>query len=420
MLIDLSNFKFPSAFSYKYYAGGRQCSQEYFPRLGDVDSSFGMLLSPEKIVKIPSNYTTYINNVLGGSLANAFKNCSNLEIDCELLADIIPSSLAYTFYNCKSVKNIDKLNLSLISNSNLLTSTFYNAKLDEIPKNFLDKMQSLVTAKPFINRKIKYIDELKMTNSLSSSANTISLINKLYIPLGSEDLSYCGTIDSINYIEISRNSSEVIGAYNTIINKIGVINSTNYRPLEFNSKSFPKSVDAFPYYNKSTIYSIPTSTGYEYWADYIEVNTNACKNITERSIVLSEHISTLDNKLSDFNIRIPYNKILKAVTDYNHTFEIESIKTMRTTESIINVENAKYKSVSNDTENKDVIITVDFTDIQDDSISTININKLYLEYTAKIDGYQFTGRTLVNVDIKYDFTLDENIDMSIAIVEDEQ
>ena len=78
-----------------------------------------------------------------------------------------------------------------------------------------------------------------------------------------------------------------------------------------------------------------------------------------------------------------------------------------------------YNSTSFNNDTKNIIIDVNFTNIKDDSISTIRLSNLGLYYTAKIDDYDFTGKTIVDLTIQYDFTTNENVDMSLSLVDDD-
>lgn len=414
LLFDLSHFTFPSGDFIYTNPNGK--TKSYTIRLGYItvlssDNSFGGIIGTDKIVKIPSGYIDRLN----GSLYGAFTNCSNLDVDCKSLIGIKPTSLSYAFYKCKSVKNINYIDLSNITSYSDLDSAFNSTELEEIPENFLSKMAELTSAKPFMYCKISYIDEVKDEHFLINTGNTISKINKLNI--NGYTFQYCGTINNINYIQNNYTSSYV-SSYKTVISKIGVINSPNYSGFAFNSDSFPESVVAFPYYNFTSTFSIPNSTGYEYWADYIKEDTIACKNITERSLVISDHIDTLDSTLKNFKVKIPYNELLKAVANYNHTFEITELKSIFTNAKRT-VTNAVYNSISFDNDTKEVIIDIDFTNIEDDSISTIRCSELGLYYTAKIDDYDFTGKTLVDLTIQYDFTINENVAMSLSLIDDD-
>jgi len=410
LLFDLSHFKLPSEnFIFTYYSPSSR--KAYGIQLGNIGNSFGSILGTNKIVKMPPDYISRLN----GNLYGAFSGCSNMDVDCKFLIGIKPTNLSYAFSNCKSVKNIEYIDLSNIKSHDCLNSVFVNTEFEEIPENFLSKMAELTLARPFKSCKINYINEVKNATFLNNAENYISKISKLNVT--NNGLANNGTIDSIDYIQNnSTNRWESMG--NTVISKIGVINSPNYVGLAFNSSEFPKSVVAFPYYNLTGTFHIPTSTGYEYWTDYIDTDTNACRNITERTLVLSEHIDTLDSTLKNFKIKIPYNKLLKAVADYNHTFEIIELKSIFNNFSRT-VTNAVYNSISFNNDTKDLIIDVNFTNIEDDSISTIKFNKLGLYYTAKIDDYDFTGKTLVDIDIQYDFTINEDVDMSLSFVDDD-
>ena len=415
LLFDLSHFTFPSGdFIYKYPNNSKS---SFVKRLGNItvfsasDNSFGSILGAGKIVKVSSDYIDLLN----GNLYGAFSNCSSLDVDCKSLIGIKPTNLNYAFYKCKSVKNIDYIDLSNITSYSDLDNAFNSTELEGIPENFLSKMAELTRAKPFKYCKIDYIDEVKDEQFLKDAGNTISKINKLNI--NGYTFQSCGTIGSINYIQNNYTSSYV-SAYKTAISKIGVINSPNYSGFAFDSGQFPESVVAFPYYNFTSTFSVPNSTGYEYWADYIKEDTIACKNITERALIISDHIDTLDSTLKNFKVKIPYSKLLKAVANYNHTFEIIELKSIFTNTDRT-VTNAVYNSISFDNDTKDVIIDIDFTNIKDDSISTIQCSKLGLYYIAKIDDYDFTGKTLVDLTIQYDFTINENVDMSLSLIDDD-
>lgn len=415
LLFDLSYFKFPSGGFFYTSPNGK--TKSYTIRLGYIttiasDSSFGGILGTGKIIKMPSDYI----DRLKGNLYGAFSNCSSLDVDCKSLIGIKPTNLNYAFYKCKSVKNINYIDLSNITSYSNFDRVFTETELEEIPENFLSKMTELTSAKPFMYCKIDHIDKVKDERFLVDSGNTISKINKLNI--NGTTFQYCGIIGSIDYIQNNYTNSYV-SAYKTVISKIGVINSPNYSGFAFNWDQFPESVVAFPYYSFAGTFSIPNSTGYEYWADYIKEDTIACKNITERALIISDHIDTLDSTLKNFKVKIPYSKLLKAVANYNHTFEIIELKSIFTNTTDRAVTNAVYNSASFDNDTKDLIIDVNFTNIKDDSISTIKLSGLGLYYTAKIDDYDFTGKTLVDLTIQYDFTINENVDMSLSLIDDD-
>lgn len=324
---------------------------------------------------------------------NTFKNKYNLiSLDGVDFRDAI--NYSSTFYGCAKLTSEEFEKIEFNPNALILNNAFGLCNFEYIPDNILNhisKSEKSLTS-PFVNTIIGLVDHIELPCSVSFEGAKI------------EKIRYINAADE--YINMLINSQ---------VSNIGVIYANRSNPL-FASTSIATvfgnitpNITALPFCNRSSI-SIPTSTAISWYVDYIAVDTTSVKQITKRSVEFSGHIETLFDPLVEL---IDNTNAIQKVDAYDHTFEnvkiLECTKTKRYDDLTKNISSIDYILQDNK-----LIANVTFTNIEDDSESTIK-NQLFICYEAEIDGMPFLGQTYVDVTLKYTFTVNEDVEIDLMV-----
>lgn len=184
-----------------------------------------------------------------------------------------------------------------------------------------------------------------------------------------------------------------------------------------------KKIKAFPYYkNPGAKYDNVSSSGFEYWFDYVITPTQYIKRIV--NIDISRHIVT-PNK--NYKSIIPLSDIIKVNPEYPYNFKFKSssckvkngysysIPTSKFTKT--NIKGVNYiKLVKID--DSTIGLDLDLVEVMDGStlsFSSVNISGLDVDFIADIDGQEFYGRTPLILNGTIDFEVAEEISSNFYI-----
>ena len=398
--VDLSNFIAPD-----YNTNLRK-----YGRLGGTNSYFDGL--SQYIISLPKNFSNLINKT--GDLDSTFYNCKNLIVDCNDFINLTPKSIKYAFNGCGGITNLDKLNLDNIEASGL-NYAFANVELQNVPENIINAAIESNSISIFNNCTINNMSLCK-PSFLYPYSNNIKYIST-FIYNGLSDSGWESNvkinIDKIDYLKVDypiTNASKLNG--HICISDIIVVDMNGYKGRLFSN--YPKKIGAI-----SSIATLPESTGYDYWVDYIKSDNDALKQITIREINYEEHINSPTVKLSGHIFKIPFVDVIKPVTSYPYEFELVEISSVKLSE-VSNCNNISKANNNVQIDDNNISITIsEFNNISDNSISKCDLN-LYITYKAKINGYNFTGATYVTVHTVFNFMLDEDVDMILELDESEE
>lgn len=184
-----------------------------------------------------------------------------------------------------------------------------------------------------------------------------------------------------------------------------------------------KKIKAFPYYkNPEAKYDNVSSSGFEYWFDYVITPTQYIKRIV--NIDISRHIVT-PNK--NYKSIIPLSDIIKVNPEYPYNFKFKSssckvkngysysIPTSKFTKT--NIKGVNYiKLVKID--DSTIGLDLDLVEVMDGStlsFSSVDISGLDVDFIADIDGQEFYGRTHLILNGTIDFEVAEEISSNFYI-----
>lgn len=184
-----------------------------------------------------------------------------------------------------------------------------------------------------------------------------------------------------------------------------------------------KKIKAFPCYKTSGLYYDVTSSGFEYWFDYIKTPTQYIKNIVNTSADISRHIET-PNK--NYKSIIPLSDIITVNPEYPYSFKLKSCSFKLkdgysytlglsdfTKTNIKNVNYIKLVKIDDST----IGLDLDLEEIMDGStLSFSSINPgIDVDFIADIDGQEFYGRTRLILKGTIDFEVIEDISSNFYI-----
>lgn len=350
----------------------------------------------------------------------------------------LPECISFerTFYNCKNLKSIGNINLpKCTSIGDAFTGCSQLEKIgDIIAPNATDL--SLPKANTTVgNINVKTINKISANNigeltfnRISSGDTTYGIIESKYIEGVSSDVStrgynlfkiqselsigflylpnYIGNLgyrdtssDVISYLGPAYLNPEVTGYYDSFYKRLRVMKAVAL-PCSYCPKAF----------------TLSNSEGFDQWVDYYSQPSKYIRNITESSVNFTYSInSTKNDIIEDMPIDISKN-LLKVADDYPYSITIDEISILDS----ITVSNLKNcKNVKFITENNCYSIHIEIDDATDNTIATFTI-RIPIVYTATIEGHLFKGQTYTTINGSVSTTIDEEIPLSIRIVDDEE
>lgn len=206
--------------------------------------------------------------------------------------------------------------------------------------------------------------------------------------------------------------------------EVGVFSiSNNSSGCKPNIISTVKKIKAFPYYKSpAATFEYVSSSGFEYWFDYITTPTQYIKRIVD--IDISRHIVT-PNK--NYKSIIPLSDIIKVNPEYPYNFKLKSssckvedgysysIPTSKFTKT--NIKEVNYiKLVKID--DSTIGLDLDLVEVMDGStlsFPSVSISNLDVDFIADIDGQEFYGRTHLILNGTIDFEVAEEISSNFYI-----
>lgn len=219
---------------------------------------------------------------------------------------------------------------------------------------------------------------------------------------------------------IVHNSDYDISVYGA--KEVGVFSITGKGKAIINTNV--RKIKAFPFYKTSGSYKSVSSSGFEYWFDYIQNPTSYIKSIVNSTVDISRHIGT-PNK--NYKAIIPLSDLITVNPEYPYNFELKSYSltladeyssiigaSSFTSKDITKVNSIKLVKVDDST----IGLDVDLEGIMDGStisLSALNISGLDVDFTADIDGVEFYGRTHLKLNGTIDFEVTEDISSNFHI-----
>ena len=321
------------------------------------------------------------------SISTAFTNCSQLEKIGDIIA---PNAAGLALYNVNTtVGNINVKTITKISAKNIGELTFkglssQNATYSIIESKYIEGVSSDVSTSGY--------KLFKIQSELS--------IGFLYLP------NYIG---NLCYNDTSSNVISYLGPVYLNPGVVGYFDSWNHGVRVMKAVALPCS-----YCPKA--FTLSNSEGFDQWVDYCSQPSKYIRNITESSVNFTYSInSTKNDIIEDMPIDISKN-LLKVADDYPYNITIDEISILDS----ITVSNLKNcKNVKFITENNCYSIHIEIDDATDDTIATFTI-RIPIIYTATIEGHLFKGQTYTTINGSVSTTIDEEIPLSIRIVDDEE
>lgn len=209
---------------------------------------------------------------------------------------------------------------------------------------------------------------------------------------------------------------------NTIAKEVGVVSLKGTGKAYINNNV--KKIKAFPYYRTSGSYASVSSSGFDYWFDYIKTPTSSIKNIVNSTIDISRHIGT-PNK--NYKAIIPLSDLITVNPEYPYNFELKSYSLTLADEYSYTVGATGYTITDITKANSIKLVKIDDTTIGLDldlegimdgstlSLPTLDVSGLDVNFTADIDGVEFYGRTHLKLNGTIDFEITEDISSNFHI-----
>lgn len=397
--IDLSNAIKISGLTYK-------CPNiEYLPRLDNLNATTinGMFENGGLLVENAGNINILPEDGIVDTLFNNFKikNIGDITIKGSVTGPLING--------CSDLENIGNIEINRINiNSDSRNKIIYNSS-----ENVTDS--------------ILEIGDIHIKKNMSTSVISILSLPQTPVKVGNI------IIDGNYNAEISIYAPKgVVGnvivhesnAYNIYVfaKEVGVFSIDNSRCIPSISSTV-KKIKAFPYYkNPKAKYDSVSSSGFEYWFDYIRTPTQYIKRIVD--IDISRHIVT-PNK--NYKSIIPLSDIIKVNPEYPYNFKLKSSSckvedgysysiptSLFTKTNISRVNYIKLVKIDDST----IGLDLDLVEVMDGStlsFSSVDISGLDVDFIADIDGQEFYGRTHLILNGTIDFEVAEEISSNFYI-----
>lgn len=401
--IDLSNAIKISSLTYN-------CPNiEYLPRLDNLNATTinGMFGKGGLPVENAGNINILPEDGVVETLFNNFKikNIGDITIKGSVTGPLIKE--------CSDLEKIGNIELGKInimttdsSNSKIISNIFKSGNVTDpiLEIGDIHIKENISTYESYI----LYLPEspVKVGNIVIDKNNNQAI--NIYAPKG-----------IVGNVIVHESGSSNINVY---AKEVGVfsINNGHGKPC---INSTVKKIKAFPYYkNPGATYDRVSSSGFEYWFDYILAPTQYIKRIVD--IDISRHIVT-PNK--NYKSIIPLSDIIKVNPAYPYNFKLKSsscevkdgysysIPTSKFTKT--NIKGANYiKLVKID--DSTIGLDLDLVEVMDGStlsFSSVDISGLDVDFIADIDGQEFYGRTHLILNGTIDFEVAEEISSNFYI-----
>ena len=401
--IDLSNAIKISYLTYK-------CPNiEYLPRLDNLNATTinSMFIEGGLLVENAGNINILPEDGIVDTLFNNFKikNIGDITIKGSVTGPLIQG--------CSDLEKIGNIEINRIDIYSTSDSNDRNKIICNSSENVTDSILEIGDIHIKKNTSNSVISILSLPQTPVKVGNIVIDENynagiSIYAPKG---VVRNVIVHESNAYTISVSAKEV-GVFS--INNSMCIPSIN---------STVKKIKAFPYYkNPEAKYDSVSSSGFEYWFDYIRTPTQYIKRIVD--IDISRHIVT-PNK--NYKSIIPLSDIIKVNPEYPYNFKFKSssckvkngysysIPTSKFTKT--NIKGVNYiKLVKID--DSTIGLDLDLVEVMDGStlsFSSVDISGLDVDFIADIDGQEFYGRTHLILNGTIDFEVAEEISSNFYI-----
>lgn len=432
LLEDISNIDFSNIINYYYTFSNLSSLRD----LSSLDLSNAIVIA-SLINECPNiEYLPRLDNLNATTIKEMFKK-GGLPVENSGNINILPENgIVSNLFGDFKIKNIGDITIKGSVTGTLIggcsdLKKIGNIELGNINIMTTDSSNSKIISNIFksgnVTDSILEIGDIHIKENISTHESYI-----LYLPESPV---------KVGNIVIDKNNDQAINIYapkgivgNVIVHEsgnsniyvyakeVGVfsINNGNGKPC---INSTVKKIKAFPYYkNPWAKYDSVSSSGFEYWFDYILTPTQYIKRIVD--IDISRHIVT-PNK--NYKSIIPLSDIIKVNPEYPYNFKLKScsfkvedgysysISTSNFTKT--NIKGVNYiKLVKID--NSTMGLDLDLVEVMDGStlsFSSVDISGLDVDFIADIDGQEFYGRTHLILNGTIDFEVAEEISSNFYI-----
>ena len=432
LLEDISNIDFSNIINYSYTFSNLSSLRD----LSSLDLSNAIVIS--SLINNCHNieYLPRLDNLNATTIREMFKN-SGLPVENAGNINILPENgIVSNLFGDFKIKNIGDITIKGSVTGTLIggcsdLKKIGNIELGNINITTTDTSNSKIISHIFksgnATDSILEIGDIHIKENTSTHESYI-----LYLPESPV---------KVGNIVIDKNNNQAINIYapkgivgNVIVHESGLSNIYVYAKevgvFSINNgtgkpciNSTVKKIKAFPYYkNPGAKYNNVSSSGFEYWFDYIITPTQYIKRIVD--IDISRHIVT-PNK--NYKSIIPLSDIIKVNPEYPYNFKWKSssckvkngysysIPTSKFTKT--NIKEVNYiKLVKID--DSTMGLDLDLVEVMDGStlrFSSVDISGLDVDFIADIDGQEFYGRTHLILNGTIDFEVAEEISSNFYI-----
>lgn len=432
LLEDISNIDFSNIINYSHTFSNLSSLRD----LSSLDLSNAIVIA--SLINNCHNieYLPRLDNLNATTIKEMFKN-SGLPVENSGNINILPENgIVSNLFGDFKIKNIGDITIKGSVTGTLIggcsdLKKIGNIELGNINITTTDTSNSKIISHIFksgnVTDSILEIGDIHIKENISTHESNI-----LYLPESPV---------KVGNIVIDKNNNQAINIYapkgivgNVIVHEsgpsdiyvyakeVGVfsINNGTGKPC---INSTVKKIKAFPYYkNPWAKYDNVSSSGFEYWFDYIRTPTQYIKRIVD--IDISRHIVT-PNK--NYKSIIPLSDIIKVNPEYPYNFKLKScsfkvedrysysISTSNFTKT--NIKEVNYiKLVKID--DSTMGLDLDLVEVMDGStlrFSSVDISGLDVDFIADIDGQEFYGRTHLILNGTIDFEVAEEISSNFYI-----
>lgn len=431
LLEDISNIDFSNIINYSYTF----CNLSSLRDLSSLDLSNAIVIA--SLINDCHNieYLPRLDNLNATTIKEMFKN-GGLPVENSGNINILPENgIVSNLFGDFKIKNIGDITIKGSVTGTLIggcsdLKKIGNIELGNINIMTTNSCNSKIISNIFksgnVTDSILEIGDIHIKENISTNESYI-----LYLPESPV---------KVGNIVIDKNNDQAINIYapkgivgNVIVHESGIsniyvyakevgvfsINNGDGRPC---INSTVKKIKAFPYYkNPGALYDKVSSSGFEYWFDYIITPTQYIKRIVD--IDISRHIVT-PNK--NYKSIIPLSDIIKVNPEYPYNFKLKSysfrvgdgysysLSSKFTKTNIKEVNYIKLIKIDDSTMGLDLDL-VEVMDGSTLSFSSVDISRLDVDFIADIDGQEFYGRTHLILNGTIDFEVAEEISSNFYI-----
>lgn len=431
LLEDISNIDFSNIIKYS----GTFYNLNSLKDLSSVDLSNAIGIYTLTTGCPNIEYLPRLDNLNATSIKGMFTNGGLVENAGNINILSEESTVSKLFENFK-IKNIGDINIKGSVIGPLIGGCSDLEKIGNIELNNInittDSMKNNYIISHFFGEKTVIDSILEIGNIHIKENTSTSIVNVVNLPQSPVKVgnividNNSGTAISIyapngvvENIIVKSNNFSIISAY---VKEVGVF-SINDGNGKVRINNTVKKIKAFPYYKTSGEYTKVSSSGFEYWFDYIPTPTQYIKSIV--TIGISRHIAT-PNK--NYKSIIPLSDIITVNPEYPYNFKLKSCSfkvengysytiptSYFTKTNITNVNSIKLVKIDDST----IGLDLDLEEVMDGSTlsfsSAYNISDLDVDFIADIDGQEFYGRTPLILNGTIDFEVTEDISSNFYI-----